>query len=75
MTMLMRVCRRQMASAHTAVAASLVPLHVAAYRKSFTAACVRALEWLFASVAVGVYLQARRSAESFAACRTNVSIL
>jgi hypothetical protein len=57
------------------MAPPLVPLHIAANTKGFSAARVRALERLLAGVRVAVNFQARGSREGFVAGRTDVAFL
>jgi hypothetical protein len=68
----MHVCA---AAAEPTVAPSLVSLHVAANAERFSTTAMRAAERLLASVAVGVDLQARRTAERLTASRAEVTVL
>lgn len=64
-----------MAAVHPTVTTSLVSLHVAAYREGLAASGVGALERLLARVAMGVNLQAGRTAKGLVARRADISIL
>ena len=58
-----------------AVAASLMPLHVASHAEGFTATFVGAQEWLLTGVRVAVYPQTRWPRESFVSHLADIPIL
>jgi hypothetical protein len=62
-------------SAFEGVTASLVALHITSNAKSLATALMRAFERLFASMAMGVNPEARRSREGLVASWADVPIL